>query len=258
MLLSLNRLAITAVEKVTARIAVSEAARNTVVRHIGGDAVIIPNGVDTTAFQDVHPRSDWVGEGPTLVFLGRLSEPRKGLHVLIAALPAILAQHPGLRLLVAGPGEQERVTVPDGLQACIRFLGRVSDTEKAAALASADIYVAPNTGGESFGIVLLEAMAAGTPVVASDLEAFVRVLGYGAAGRTFHNKDSSSLAEVVNRLLAQPEERERLRAAGRLRAAEFDWSLVAADIVDIYDAVAQPGVHVVPDLLGQMLGRWRR
>ena len=100
--------------------------------------------------------------------------------------------------------------------------------------------MAPNTGGESFGIVLLEAMAAGTPVVASDLEAFVRVLGYGAAGRTFHNEDSSSLAEVVNRLLAQPDERERLRAAGRLRAAEFDWSLVAEDIVDVYEAVAQP------------------
>ena len=137
-----------------------------------------------------------------------------------------------------------------------RSLGRLSDTEKADALASADIYVAPNTGGESFGIVLLEAMAAGTPVVASDLEAFARVLDYGAAGRTFHNGNSESLAAVVTRLLDDPGERDRLRAAGRQRAAAFDWQRIAADIADVYDAVATPGHPVEPDLVGQLLGRW--
>ena len=102
----------------------------------------------------------------------------------------------------------------------------------------------------------LEAMAAGTPVVASDLEAFVRVLDYGAAGRTFHNGDSAALAEVVNRLLSDPTERERLSRAGRARAQTFDWSHIAADIVDVYEAVATPGHPVAPDLIGQLLGRW--
>lgn len=258
MLLSLNRLATTAMEKVTARIAVSEAARTTLVHHIGGDAVIIPNGVDVASFAPAHPRAEWTGSGPSVVFLGRLNEPRKGLQVLMAALPLMRLTHPDLRVLVAGPGDPSQVTIPSGCESAVLFLGRLSDQDKAAALASADVYVAPNTGGESFGIVLLEAMAAGTPVVASDLEAFVRVLGYGAAGRTFHNGDSESLAQVTTRLLADPSERDHLRAAGRARAAQFDWSLVASEVVDVYEAVVQPGVRVVSDLLGQMVGRWAR
>jgi phosphatidylinositol alpha-mannosyltransferase len=134
----------------------------------------------------------------------------------------------------------------------------IAPQDKASVLASGTIYVAPNTGGESFGIVLLEAMAAGTPVVASDLEAFSRVLDHGKAGITFENENSADLARVVSDLLANPSQRAELSAQGKLRAAEFDWSVVAQRIVDVYESVRVPGVKVEPDLTGQMIGRLGR
>jgi phosphatidylinositol alpha-mannosyltransferase len=134
----------------------------------------------------------------------------------------------------------------------------IAPQDKASVLASGTIYVAPNTGGESFGIVLLEAMATGTPVVASDLEAFSRVLDHGKAGITFVNENSVDLARVVSDLLANPSQRAELSAQGKLRAAEFDWSVVAQRIVDVYESVRVPGVKVEPDLTGQMIGRLGR
>jgi phosphatidylinositol alpha-mannosyltransferase len=125
-------------------------------------------------------------------------------------------------------------------------------------LASGTVYVAPNTGGESFGIVLLEAMASGTPVVASDLEAFERVLNHGEAGITFENENSDDLAKVVSDLLSDEVLRTQLSAQGILRAAEFDWTVVAQRIVDVYESIRVPGVKVEPDLTGQMIGRLGR
>lgn len=260
MMLTLSKLAQTAMEKVSARIAVSEAARTTLIKHVGGDAVVIPNGVDIATFVNAKPMFGWPGTNQSIVFLGRGDEPRKGLSVLVESYPEIRRQHPNVRLLIAGPGEPadtlKKLTRED--RASVTVLGMVAPQDKASVLASGTIYVAPNTGGESFGIVLLEAMASGTPVVASDLEAFRRVLDNGKAGVTFANEDSADLARVVSDLLSDPARCAELSAQGKLRAAEFDWSVVAEKIVDVYESIRVPGVKVEPDLTGQMIGRLGR
>ena len=228
-------------EKISARIAVSEDARRTVTTHIGGDAVVIPNGVYVDRFARADAAPAWTGtpKAPTLAFLGRIDEPRKGLPVLAAAMPLVLDRFPGARLLVAGPGDvvAARERMEPRVAAATTFLGMVSDDEKASLLSSVDAYVAPHTGGESFGIVLVEAMSAGAPVVASDLPAFVRVLEGGRAGAVFRNEDPPDLARRVLALLADPGERERLRDAGRRRARVFDWSVVGDEVMAVYETV---------------------
>ena len=258
MLLAMSRLALTAMEKVSARIAVSEAARSTLVQHIGGDAIVIPNGVDVSTFACAHPLPGWPGNGGALVFLGRINEPRKGLDLLLDALPAIQQERPSIRLLIAGPGDIDEALQnrPAQVAAACTYLGRISDEDKPNVIASGDIYIAPNTGGESFGIVLLEAMAAGTPVLASGIEAFQRVLDGGRAGRTFHNGDSDDLAHKVLALMDDVSGRSALAHAGRERATLFDWGSVAARVVEVYESVAHPGEVVEPDMSGQMLGRF--
>ena len=260
MMLTLSKLAQTAMEKVSARIAVSEAARATLIKHVDGDAVVIPNGVNTAAFTNAKPMFGWPGANQSIVFLGRGDEPRKGLAVLVEAYPEIRRNHPHIRLLIAGPGEPAETleSLSPADRASVTVLGMVAPQDKASVLASGTIYVAPNTGGESFGIVLLEAMATGTPVVASDLEAFSRVLDNGRAGITFKNEDSTDLAKVATELLANPTRRAQLSAQGKLRAAEFDWTVVAQKIVDVYESIRVPGVKVEPDLTGQMIGRLGR
>lgn len=250
----------TAMEKISARIAVSEAARQTLVKHLGGDAVLIPNGVTCADFEGAQPLPGYPRQGPTIFFIGRIDEPRKGLQILLSAMPAIIAQHPDIELLVAGPGDQAEATdgLPDEVAGHVRFLGLVSDAEKVAAFASSDVYVAPNTGGESFGIVLLEAMAAGTPVVASDLEAFARVLDDGRAGAMFTSEDAASLARTVNEVLDDPQRREAMRAAGHTRARQFDWEVVAREIEGVYQSVTTSGEKVENDMRGQFVGRLAR
>jgi phosphatidylinositol alpha-mannosyltransferase len=250
----------TALEKVSARIAVSEAARQTLVEHMGGDAVLIPNGVDCSLFGDGEPLEGWPGDGGSLFFIGRMDEPRKGLQVLLAAMPEIIAARPSVRLLIAGPGDVEdiREELAPEVAERITFLGLVSEETKARAFLSADVYVAPNTGGESFGIVLLEAMASGTPVLASDLEAFRRVIDEGRAGALFANEDPSDLARAALALLDDADERARLRREGRLRAREFDWETVAKRVVEVYESVTVTGEKVTEDLRGQLVGRLAR
>jgi phosphatidyl-myo-inositol alpha-mannosyltransferase len=250
----------TALEKVSARIAVSEHARTTLVEHMGGDAVLIPNGVSVRAFRNATPFEGWPGSGGALGFLGRIDEPRKGLQVLLAALPALAAENPGLRLMVAGPGDVDevRATIAPEHRDRVTFLGLVSEADKARMLASVDAYVAPNTGGESFGVVLLEAMAAGAPVVASDLDAFRRVLADGTCGALFTNEDPASLAKVAGSVLADPDESARLRAAGTERVEIYDWDRVAAEIVRVYETVTLGQPKVREDTRGQVFGRFTR
>jgi len=142
----------------------------------------------------------------------------------------------------------------EAARACT-FLGAVSDEEKASLLASTDLYVAPNTGGESFGIILIEAMAASACVVASDLPAFVRVLDDGTAGATFRNEEPDDLARVVSALLSDPTERQRLATIGRARADLFDWSVVAADVMAVYETVVDSALLGTPP---QPASRWAR
>lgn len=249
-MLAANPLLRPALEKISGRIAVSEDARRTVTTHLGGDAVVIPNGVYVDTFAQSEPNPAWQGtqERPTIGFLGRLNEPRKGLGVLTAALPQLLQAHPGLRVLVAGPGDSDAVLAacPPSARECIEFLGTITDAEKASLFASLDAYIAPNTGGESFGIILVEALSAGAPVVASDLGAFSRVLDSGRSGVLFSNGDSASLARAVSDLLSDSPKRAFLREAGAQRARRFDWSRVAHRIVTVYETVREAHDHDRP------------
>lgn len=229
-------------EKIGGRIAVSEDARQTVTTHVGGDAVVIPNGVYVDRFDSAEPDPRWVGtpERPTVAFLGRMTEPRKGLPVLVAALPAMLEQVPGLRVLLAGPGDPAQLSagMPKQVAAACEFLGPISEADKARLFRSVDVYLAPNTGGESFGIILIEAMSARAAVLASDLPAFVRVLDQGRAGRTFRSEDPDDLANQLVALLRDPAGRAATAAAGRARAAQFDWSVVAEAVMAVYETVS--------------------
>jgi len=230
-------------EKLSGRIAVSPAARKTIVEHLGGDAVVVPNGVHIAKYAGALPFPGWPGEGGAIGFVGRVDEARKGLAVLFEALPLIRREHPNVRVLVAGPGTVDHV--PDG----VTMLGRVSDADKARALASVDVFAAPNTGGESFGIVLLEAMAAGAPIVASDLDAFARVLDDGALGELARASDATSLARACSGLLASPGRRDELRKAARHAVARYDWSIVAGEVLRVYEtAIAASTGHVVEEL----------
>ncbi|WP_277049445.1 glycosyltransferase family 4 protein [Ruania albidiflava] len=242
-------------EQISARIAVSEDARRTVVEHLGGDAVVIPNGVNTGYFADAVPNPAWQGtaDRPTLAFLGRLDEPRKGLHVLMDAVPQIRAHHPGLRVLVAGRGDLAAATAHLGEHAvAVEGLGGITDAEKAALFASVDGYVAPQTGGESFGIVLVEAMSAGTSVIASDLNAFRRVLDDGGSGFLFSTGDPASLAQTVLRTLGDPAERRRRREHADAAVRRFDWSQVATRILDVYAMVTAHSTEQPPGLLRRL------
>ncbi len=228
-------------EKIRGRIAVSEDARATVQRHLGGEAFIIPNGVYVDDFRSAVRTTKWSGspQGPVLAFLGRVDEPRKGLAVALGALPAVLDVHPGARLLVAGPGDASDLlkAADPRAAAATEVLGTVSDGEKASLLHSVDAYVAPHLGGESFGIVLVEAMAAGAPVVASDLPAFAAVLDGGRTGIMFETGSPEGLSRAVLDLLADHERREALRTAGFARARVFDWGVVADRIMAVYETV---------------------
>ena len=229
----------TALEKITGRIAVSEAARTTLVEHMGGDAVLIPNGVTVSRYEKATPLPGWPGEGGALGFLGRMDEPRKGLDVLLRAFAELGAQRPGLRLLIAGPGDSGDVLdkVPAPLRPRVVLLGQVSEEDKARVYHSVDVFCAPNTGGESFGIVLAEAMAAGAPIVASDLDAFRMVLRGGRAGELFETGNPAALAAAAGRLLDDPQRRATLAEAASEAVRAYDWPVVARDVVRVYEAV---------------------
>jgi phosphatidyl-myo-inositol alpha-mannosyltransferase len=228
-----------ALEKIDGRIAVSEAARTTLVEHLGGDAVLIPNGVATHRYRAADPLDGWPGQGGSIGFLGRMDEPRKGLPVLLKAFELLAPRRPGLRVLVAGPGDagEARHRLPEDIRDRVVFLGTVTEAEKICVLHSVDVFCSPNTGGESFGIVTAEAMAAGAPIVASDIEAFRQVLRGGSAGELFATGDPADLARVIARLLDDPARRAELSVAALAAVADYDWSVVARDVVRVYETV---------------------
>jgi phosphatidylinositol alpha-mannosyltransferase len=228
-----------ALEKVDGRIAVSEAARTMMVEHLGGDAVLIPNGVVTHRYARAEPLPGWPGEGGSIGFLGRMDEPRKGLSLLLTAFETLGAERPGLRLLIAGPGDvaDARDKLPERLRDRAVILGEVSEAEKLRVLRSVDVFCSPNTGGESFGIVTAEAMAAGAPIVASDIDAFRQVLRGGSAGELFANGDPADLARAAARLLDDPARRAKLSAVALAAVADYDWSVVARDVMSVYQTV---------------------
>jgi phosphatidyl-myo-inositol alpha-mannosyltransferase len=232
-------------EKIMGRIAVSDLARRWQMEALGSDAVQIPNGVDVASIATAPKLDGYPLPGRSVLFLGRFDEPRKGMQVLLGALPTLVEAFPDVEILVVGRGDEEELREEAGeLAGHLRFLGLVDDAEKASALRSVDVYCAPNTGGESFGIVLVEAMAAGTAVVASDLDAFRRVLENGAAGRLVPVDDSEALAHGLIEVLSDETARERYVEAATAAVQRYDWSVVARDILRVYETVAGTGVKV--------------
>ena len=225
-------------EKISGRIAVSELARRWQVESLGSDAVEIPNGVDVQAFANAEPLPGYPRPGKTILFLGRYDEPRKGMAVLLKALPTLVEKYPDLEVLVVGRGDEDKLRREAGpVFGHLRLLGQVDDAEKASALRSADVYCAPNLGGESFGIVLVEAMAAGAAVVASELDAFRRVLRDGQAGVLVPVGDAAALAAGIDSVLGDPERSAALTDFSRTVVTEYDWPVVAEQILRVYETV---------------------
>jgi phosphatidylinositol alpha-mannosyltransferase len=224
-----------AIEKLSARIAVSEAARLTLTDHLETDAIIIPNGIYASRFAEGNPQEKWSGN--SIGFIGRFEEPRKGLSVLVAALPVISRFAPDVKVFVAGPGDPEEVIegIDPQLRHRFNFLGRISEEEKANFMSSVALYVAPNTGGESFGIILAEALAGGACVVASDIPAFDDLLGRGKFGALFTSENPTELAMVVIDLLRDVEKRKALSTRGKAHAQLFDWTRVGDQIFSVYE-----------------------
>jgi phosphatidyl-myo-inositol alpha-mannosyltransferase len=218
------------------RIAVSGAARHFISRYFPGDYTIIPNGVDLDRYRSAEPFEELRDGTLNVLFVGRLEE-RKGLIHLLKAYNRLRKRHVDARLLVIGAGpklrEYKRFVGLRGIRD-VEFLGRVSDEEKVRYFASTDIFCAPNTGQESFGIVLLEAMAAGVPIVASDIHGFKNVVQRGVQGLLVEPKNHRALAAALYALSRDDDLRHDMGDAGRAKATDYSWDRVTERIVDFY------------------------
>ncbi|MGH9064180.1 MAG: glycosyltransferase family 4 protein [Acidimicrobiales bacterium] len=213
--------------RVDRRCAVSVDARATAVAALGGDYTVVPNGVEPERFGRAAP---WPTAGPTIVFVGR-HEPRKGLATLLDAFDLLPDD---TRLWVAGDGPQSAELQARCTSSRVEWLGRINDAEKASRLRGADVYVAPSEHGESFGVVLLEAMAAGTAIVASDLRGYRLVARAGIDALLVPPGDAPALAEALAQVLDNRRLAEKLAAAGLARAAEFAMERVAGRYAELY------------------------
>jgi phosphatidylinositol alpha-mannosyltransferase len=226
-------------DRLHGRIAVSAAARHFIDRYFPGDYKVIPNGVDAERFRRSVPLARWQDGTRNLLFVGRF-EPRKGLLDLLKAYRILRKTGCQCRLLVVGGGPQEREArryVATRRLVGVEFLGRVSDDEKTQLFRTADVFVSPATGGESFGIVLLEAMAAGAPIVASDIHGYKGVVRRGREGLLVPPHEPKQLAASIARLLREHDLAAEMSAAGIVRAEEFSWPRVTAKVDDYYGFV---------------------
>ncbi|MGQ9681381.1 MAG: glycosyltransferase family 4 protein [Anaerolineae bacterium] len=231
-------------DRLAARIAVSEAARDAVARYFPGEYAVIPNGVDYERFAAAEALPFYNDGRPTILFMGRL-EKRKGFEYLLDAFARVRHHIPNARLIVAGAFSKEDkepfVTQArrEGIRG-VHFVGYVPETEKPRYFRSCDVFCAPSLGYESFGIVLLEAMATGRPIVASNIPGYRSVLTNGCEGLLIEPADPLALAEALIRLLRDPELRQRMGERGRNTAAGLAWPNVARRVLDVYEsALAQ-------------------
>ncbi len=223
------------------KIAVSKPALDFVSRHLPGDYRIIPNGIDTERFfPDGPQREEFADNKLNMLFVGRL-EKRKGLDYLLRACAKVKTQFSNLRLIVVGPGTRLRPKyeklIEDVKLVDVISTGFVSNTEMPTYYRSADIFCAPATGGESFGIVLLEAMASGKPVVATDIEGYASLLTHGEEGLLVPPRDEEALARALLSLLNDEFLRHRMGAKGRIKAEKYSWANVAQQVMDYYTSL---------------------
>ncbi|MBV9326605.1 MAG: glycosyltransferase family 4 protein [Chloroflexi bacterium] len=230
--------------KLHGHIAVSSAAREFVGEYFPADYRVIPNGIDFPRFNTRYPPLEELSDGrPTVLFVGRL-EKRKGLRFLLRAWPMVLKRQPEARLVVVGRGRPlegyRRFAERHGWgPSDVKFAGYVAAEDLPRYYQACDVFCAPNTGQESFGIVLLEAMAAGAPIVASDIPGYRDVVTSGEEGLLVERQNPGALADAVCRLLGNPELRASMRRAGQFKAREFDWPRVAAQVLDYYEEVLE-------------------
>jgi phosphatidylinositol alpha-mannosyltransferase len=226
-------------DRLHGRIAVSAAARHFIDRYFPGDYKVIPNGVDVQRFARAVPIARWEDGTRNILVVGRL-EPRKGLLDLLKAYRLLRSTGCSCRLLIVGSGPQEREArryILTRRLPSVEFLGRVGDDEKAALYRTADVFVSPATGRESFGIVLLEAMAAGTPVVCSDIHGYKGVVRRGREGILVPPRKPKALAAAILHLLSDPALAAAMGAAGRERAEAYSWERVTAKVEEYYGFV---------------------
>jgi phosphatidylinositol alpha-mannosyltransferase len=224
-------------QRLHGNIAVSPAARRYVNNAFPGDYEIIPNGIDFKHFStDVAPMPQYQDGKINILFVGRL-EKRKGLRYLLEAFSRLKWDLPDIRLLVVGPGspdkESHSILGGRGLNDVV-FTGSVPYEDLPRYYASADIFCSPATGAESFGIVLLEAMAAGKPVVASDIEGYAGIVTHGQECLLFPRKDIEGLAQALGTLIRDPQLRNKLGSQGRQTVEQYRWDRVAAQVEDYY------------------------
>ena len=222
--------------RIRVRLAVSDAARRTVARYYPGDYEIVPNGIDVDRFQQPAARPPEMPDGrPYVLFVGRL-EPRKGVDRLIRAMTIVQQRSPDARLVVVGDGPDRLALAAAARDAGVDvvFLGRVSDERLPAYYQAADLVCSPALGDESFGIVLLEAMAAGRPIVATRIDGYAELLGGTGCARLVDVDDPAALAREITSLLADPGLRRTLGARGAAAVHEYDWSTIARRLESIY------------------------
>lgn len=225
------------------RIAVSPTARDFISHYFAGDYHLIPNGIDFDSFgPHVSPIVAPEADCPTVLFVGRFEEPRKGFRYLLDAMARVQETLGDVRLLVAGPGDQmsfERQVQRRRLRN-VQYLGEVPGEMLPAVYASCNVFCAPSTGRESFGIVLLEAMAAGKPVVASNIDGYRSVARDGEDALFVEPRNPLSLADAILTVLGDPEFAARLGCAGRDRARTCSWAQIAGRIVECYEYACMP------------------
>lgn len=222
------------------RIAVSPMAQGFIQKHFDGEFALIPNGINLKGFgSDVEPIAKYKDGKINILFVGRM-EKRKGLKYLLMAYSRLKWQFPDIRLIVVGPGTPDkdsyRVLGEHSLQD-VEFVGGVSQDDLARYYKTADIFCSPATGKESFGIVLLEAMASGTPIVASRLDGYATVMEDGMHGLMVPPKDDQALAAAIRHMIQDPQMRAAMGAFGERRAYEFRWEHVAKQVMDYYETV---------------------
>ncbi len=222
------------------RIFVSQAVQESITRYFPGDYVVIPNGIDYARFSSptIQPIERFNDGRPNILFVGRM-EKRKGFRHLIRAFPYIKSEIPDARLIVAGAYDDKdkapflRYARTHKLHG-VHFVGRVSSEDLARYYRTATVFCAPSTGFESFGIVLLEAMAAGVPIIASDIAGYRSVLENGKGGLLVPPGDEQAIGSAITTLLRDPVRRAQMSECGRQKAAEFDWSIIARRVLDYY------------------------